>query len=77
MDPSHTFQPLAVETLGAFGPNTATFLKDLGRRIRQTSGEEKSFPYLVQRLAVAIQRGNTASVMGTLGRDLSPDDFFQ
>ena len=74
MDPSHT---LAVETLGAFGPNTATFLKDLGRRIRQTSGEEKSFPYLVQRLAVAIQRGNTASVMGTLGRDLSPDDFFQ
>ena len=32
-DPSHCFVPIAVETAGAFGPQTWGFLKDLGRRI--------------------------------------------
>ena len=29
----------------------------------------KSLPYLLQRLAVAVQRGNAASVMGTFARE--------
>ena len=44
---------------------TLSFLKDLACRVRKMSGEVKSFPYLLQHLAVAIQRGNAVSVLGT------------
>ena len=60
LDPSHLFQPVAVETSGAFGPHTFDFVKELGRRISRTTGESRSFPFLIQRLAVAIQRANSA-----------------
>ena len=32
----------------------------------KVSGEVKSFSYLLQRLAVAVQRGNAVSVLGTI-----------
>ena len=34
----------------------------------QVTREEKSTTYLIQRLAVAVQRGNAASVLGTTGQ---------
>ena len=43
-------------------------------RLRQVSGEANSFQYLAQRLSVAIQRGNSASVMGTMNGD--DEEFF-
>ena len=42
--------------------------------LRQVSGEANSFQYLAQRLSVAIQRGNSASVMGTMNGD--DEEFF-
>ena len=39
---------------------------NLGRRLRQVSGEANSYAYLTQRLLVAIQRGNAASMLGTI-----------
>ena len=68
LDPSHCFTPVAIETTGAVGSRSLSFLKDLGHRLRQVTGEEKSFSYLLQRLSVAIQRGNAASVLGTVRR---------
>lgn len=62
----HSFIPIAIETLGAFGPKTLVFLKDLGRRIQYQSNEPKSLTYMLQRLSVAVQRGNSASIMGTM-----------
>ena len=76
LDPSHLFQPVAVETSGAFGPDTFDFVKELGRRISRTTGESRSFPFLIQRLAVAIQRANSACVVGSLGSEASLEDFF-
>ena len=55
----------AIETSGACGSLTLEFLRDLGNRLRQATGEESSFAYLLQRLSVAVQRGNAASVLGT------------
>ncbi|KAL5488580.1 hypothetical protein EMCRGX_G017546 [Ephydatia muelleri] len=70
----HFFTPVAIETSGVYGPRTADFLKELGYRLRQVSGEASSFHYLAQRLSVAIQRGNSASVMGTMDGD--GEEFF-
>ena len=58
------FIPIATETSG---PHTLQFIKDLGRQIRNETGEPKSTLYIIQRLAVAIQRGNSVSIFGTHG----------
>ena len=44
----YLFQPVAVETTGAMGPETLKFVKDLGHRIFQTTGELRSTEYLFQ-----------------------------
>ena len=62
---SHHFIPVAIEATGVFGSEALGFFQDLGRRIREESGEPQSYHYLIQRVAVAVQRGNTAAMMGT------------
>ena len=59
--------PVAVETLGAAGPRSFAFLKELAARMRRQSGEERAFQYLMQQLSVAVQRGNAVAVGGTVG----------
>eukprot|EP00731_Ephydatia_muelleri_P037505 Em0489g4a len=73
--PMLLFTPVAIETSGVFGPKTTEFLKELGHRLRQVSGEANSFAYLTQRLSVAVQRGNAASVLGTIKMDSEEEEF--
>ena len=40
------------------------------------SGEANSFAYVTQRLSVAVQRGNAASVLGTMKVDSDDVEFF-
>ena len=40
---------------------------ELGRRIAAVTGERRATEYLLQRLSVAIQCGNAASGLGTVG----------
>ena len=47
---------VVIETLGVFGKQTLSFLKDLACRVRKVSEEVKSFPYLLQRLAALFLR---------------------
>ena len=63
---SHHFVPITIETSGVFGSEAITFFKELGQRTKSESGDPRSFHFLIQRAAVAIQRGNTAAVLGTL-----------
>ena len=49
-----------------------SLLMDLGRHIVNTTGDKSSLAYLLQKFSVAIQRGNAASVLGTLPPTLSP-----
>ena len=62
---AYQFMPVAIETLGAYGPKTASFIKELGRRVAQESSDHRALSFLKQRLSTAIQRGNAASVLGT------------
>ena len=61
------FSSIAIETLGAIGLKSMALLKELGRRIRLVSGEPKSTKYLLQRLSLAVQRGNCTSILGSTG----------
>ena len=65
LDQCRMFVPVAIETTGVFGPETLAFLRELGRRLQQVSADENSYSYLIQRLSVAEQRGNSAAVLGS------------
>ena len=58
-----------------FWTKDTEFLKELGHRLKQVSGEANSFAYLTQRLSVAVQRGNAASVLGTITMDSEEEEF--
>ena len=43
-----------------------SFLKDLGSLLKQVTGNKKAYIHLMQRFYIAIQRGNCASVLGSI-----------
>ncbi|XP_055329947.1 uncharacterized protein LOC129582458 [Paramacrobiotus metropolitanus] len=63
----YIFAPIAFETMGSWGPSAIALIKELGKRLRDHTGEKRSHEFLRQRLSLEIQRGNAASVMGTMG----------
>ena len=68
------FVSVAVETMGVFGPEARSFLRELGHRIANATQEPLSHLYLRQRISVAVQRGNTAAILGpTVGSDYLGD----
>ena len=74
LEESHYFVPVAVETMGVFGPEARSFLRELGHRIANTTQYPLSHLYLRQRISVAVQRGNTAAILGpTVGSDYLRD----
>ena len=66
LPPGHYFSPVAIETMGAVGSKSVVLLRDVGRRIAEETGEVRARDFLFQRLSVAVQRGNCASVLGTI-----------
>jgi len=49
--------------MGLFGTEALALVKDIGRRIRMATGEPRSDSFLLQRISLAIQRGNAACVL--------------
>ena len=76
LESSHLFVPIAVETSGVLGQAALDFVSDLGQRLHQVTGEARSKEYLLQKLSIAIQRGNAAAVLGTAERDRERDPFW-
>jgi hypothetical protein len=62
----HDFVPIAIETLGSWGAAGLSFINEVGRKITSVSGDMRAASFLRQRLSLAVQRGNAASVLGTL-----------
>ena len=63
---SHFFVPIAFEKSEVISPMSRLFLKELGHCIKLSTGEARSAAFLLQRLLVAVQRGNAASVLGSI-----------
>ena len=61
-----TKQTVAIESSGAIDPQSRAFLRELGRRVQLESSGTNSTMYLLQRLLVAVQRGNAVAIMGSL-----------
>ena len=73
---THIFAPVAIETSGNFGSDTHLFLKEISQRLcKSSSGEALSHKFLLQRISVAVQRGNTLSILGTMQQSSAIDDI--
>ena len=64
--PTFDFAPVAIETLGVWGPEAVALAKDLGGRIASASGDARSTFFFRQRLDTVVQRGNAGAVRGTV-----------
>ena len=70
----HVFVPVAVETLGAWDQEGLDWVIEIGRRITKVTGDGRETFFLLQRISMAVQKGNAASIRGTLPRqDLEED----
>ena len=76
LTPGYILIPIAVETLGSWGKMGLKFIKDLGSRISDRTGDKRSTSYLFQSLSMAVQRGNAASVMGTIPPHKKLDELY-
>ena len=68
--------PVATETFGSWGPGGLKFIGQIGDRIATRTGEKRSRYYLLQRISMAIQKGNVASIVGTEPNHRKLDEIF-
>jgi hypothetical protein len=59
------FKGLAFETLGPWCKEAIDFINIIGNRLIAESGDSKSKKFLFEKISLAIQRGNAASIRGT------------
>jgi len=59
---SYIFQPIAVESHGAFSASALSFLTTLGERLTGTYGDLHEMSYLFQRLSGIVQRFNSVLI---------------
>jgi len=72
----YNFVSFAIETIGSLGSKAKGLLKALGRRLSDVTGEPKSRTYLLQRISIALQRGNASSILGTIPSSSSLEEFY-
>jgi hypothetical protein len=63
---THIVVPIAVDTLGTWCVEGLYFVRELGRRTALITNDTRETFFLLQRLSVAVQRGNAASCVGSL-----------
>ena len=63
---THVVVPVAVEMMGSWCKEGLDFVRELGRRMSMITNDPRETIFLLQRIAVAVQRGNAASCAGTL-----------
>ena len=68
--------PVAVETFGAWGSEGARLIKTIGGKIQALTGEKRATFFLFQSISMAIQRGNAASILGTVKPGDKLDEIF-
>ena len=68
--------PIAVEAFGAWGQKGLKFIKEIGRKITEKFHDKNATQHIIQAISMAVQQGNAASIMGTLGSQMKLDGYF-
>ena len=70
------FTPVGFETLGSWGPEALRLINKIGSLVADQSGEPRATSFLKQRISLAIQIGNAASVFSSLPSSRCMDEVF-
>jgi hypothetical protein len=83
---NHNFVAFSLETFGPWSPDAKELFKDISKLLLEKSGVSESGvsesgvsespSYFQQRISIAIQRGNAASVLGTVAKSSGLEEFF-
>lgn len=76
LEQKYWFVPVAVETSGCWGNEAKSFISQIGKRLRERGLDPRAGSFLVQRLSIAIQRGNAASVLGSFAPGVTRGGLF-
>lgn len=76
LDQNYHFVPFVVETMGPWCEVAKVFFNELAKRIALKTHEPRTKSFLQQRISMAIQKGNAASVMGTLIETAKMEEIF-
>ncbi|KAJ4447838.1 hypothetical protein ANN_09846 [Periplaneta americana] len=73
---NYIFIVFAVQTLGSWCKEAKDLVSEIGRSLVTVTGDPHCTNYLRQRIGIAIQRGNAASILGTFPDANSLDKIF-
>jgi hypothetical protein len=73
---NYHFVPFAVETMGPWCKEAKVFFNELAKNISLKTHEPRSKSFLQQKISMAIQKGNAASVMGTFLETEKMEEIF-
>ena len=75
---SHRYivQPVAMETMGAWGQSSLKFIEEIGSRITLVTGDKRETSHLLQQLGIAVQKGNAISLRGCFSSEKAFHDLF-
>ena len=74
---NYLFIPIGIETYGAWGSRGHKLIKDIGKKLREASGEKQSTFHITQRISMAIQRGNASCILGTVPPTSGLESIFE
>ena len=61
---------------GAWGTEGLAFIKTIGQKIQHLTGNNLATFYLFQSISMAVQRGNAASILGTVKPGKKLDEIY-
>ena len=59
----YQLETVAIETAGTYNDGTKNIVRDIGRRLTEATGDQRETLWLMQRLGLAVHRGNDASIL--------------
>ena len=71
------FTPIGIETFGSWGTRGHKLIKDIGKKLKESSGENRSTFFLTQRISMAIQRGNASCILNTVPPSIGLESIFE
>ncbi|KAF2894756.1 hypothetical protein ILUMI_11417 [Ignelater luminosus] len=76
VDQNYQFLAFVAKTLGLWSNSARSFVNKLGHRMMVATGDARSKQFVIERISLAIQRGNPASVMETFPPSAAMEEIF-
>ena len=77
VDNGYIFQPVALEVQGSSGESSEIFITRLCKMLCRSHDDQRAGSFLKQRISMALQIGNAASVLGTVSdRDAFEEIYY-